>query len=689
LRLDGIACARALAVLFILAFLFTQLPTVSAGGYQTDYVQYVIVEDSTFIEGTIVDNELGTPVGGAGVGGEVHSDIIYVNVQADANGHFKVNVPPGNHTYVLNISAPGYDNRTITGSFTVQSGERKNLGQIRINYNPFDVVLAENSGSLAREWSPYASGQVYEYRLTQELNGRKDYIVQLGGGSAQYTVATRGAWTSRGFPFTYYDSYRKQNVTFYSGHFDARDYNERVWVPWTYHGIWTGSNYTIGYDSSGRIIAAWDFKKYYTAANGSEIGLSSALRNVQYRINYLVADGHYGRRTARGLTTTGVMISMEEYPYWLHAQDIYIGVWLTGLAVPPQNFTITSGEYYSLVNNARYANFGSFVRTDTTNYSLAPWDSKQTTLTATPRNGYTGNVKLVLENDNGVDAILGSSELRFSSPAQTTLTLMPKENTHGSLHPVIVKAYDSNGRLVVGSVSKPAPAYDLSLTTPPKPDPLTVSYLLSSASSYISVLVQSQYTGALSGASVSLRYSNGALFTSGTTNSNGTVTFTPSLWPLNTHLQVTASYGGYFTGSSSVYTATGGVRSTSVTLNKGDFVMAGSRGYAEIYPNGTPKSNNPGSVTAGPAWNNGNPGWLGGYVTLTGQLNSTYFSDYNIAGLKSISVNPSGVQTINVSATPKQVLTTSCAVRVEGRAGAPTNYWKTADIGYDVKSAPY
>jgi len=178
LRLDGTACARALAVLFILAFLFTQLPTVSAGGYQTDYVQYVIVENSTFIEGTIVDNETGSLVGGAGVGGEIHSDVIYVNVQADANGRFRIVLPSGeDHTYVLNITAPGYDNRMITGS--IKSGERKNLGQIRINYNPFDIVLAETSGSLSRYTDEAWGTKTTTVTATQRNNYQGDVNLSL------------------------------------------------------------------------------------------------------------------------------------------------------------------------------------------------------------------------------------------------------------------------------------------------------------------------------------------------------------------------------------------------------------------------------------------------------------------------------------------------------------------------------
>jgi len=321
-------------VLFILAFLFTQLPTVSAGGYQTDYVQYVIVENSTIIEGTIVDNETGSPVGGAGVGGEVHSDIIYVNVQADANGRFRIALPGGeDHTYILNISAPGYDPRTIMGS--IKAGESKNLGQIRINYNPFDIVLAETSGGLTR----------------------------------------------------------------------------------------------------------------------------------------------------------------------------------------------TAGQ---------------------------SWGSKQTTITATPRNGYElltpaqgYHVRLVVEA-NGIQTTLGADKLKFSSTVQTSLTMKPLDSVTGSTHPVTVKAYDSNGRLVHTQV------YNLSLQTnpasggggPPSSDPkVSISVTLRDKNTGAELKLSSEKRIALTSFSYSgtgFIYCGGGAVV-GVKPGSGTYTVTAS-----------GSYTGYYPGSGSI-----------------------------------------------------------------------------------------------------------------------------------------
>ena len=661
MRLDRTACAGTISVLFVLALLFASFPTVSAGGLQTDYVRYIDnigALKNTIIEGDIVDNETGAGVGGAGVGGEIHSEVIFVNAQADANGHFRIVLPEGeNHTYVLKISAIGYDNRTLTGS--VESGKRENLGQIRINYNPFDVQPSENSGSLTRGWNAYTKSQTYEYRMNVDFQGYKSNVKQLGG----VTVNT-GTKTSN------------------------KNYYERKFVGEQWFYVTYGSYGSfIDYDSDGNSVWTGDFGQTYTASNGSEIALSSYLRNVSYRPQVIRTDSHYETWWAGYQTIGGYAILRRADPYWLnfHSRSD-LG---SGLVIPKQNFTISYSEYVDLSSVPYYKNNGSFVRTDTTDYSLAPWDNMQTIVTATPRNGYTGGVKLSLEFDNEITATLGQSELHFSSPASTTLTLKPKDNTHGSSHPVVMRAYDYNNRLVIGSLRKPAPTYYLGLTTPSKPDPLTVSYLLSSGTSYISVGVNSLYTGALQGAAVELRYSNGTLLASGTTGSNGAVTFTPSPWPLNTNLTVTASYSSYFTGSSSVNTGSGGTIGASIALSKGDLLMLSHvQGYAEVYPDGREKKNNPGAVKAYVPW--GSPGWLGGSVSLSGVIPSPdYFSGYQF---QRNYMNPSGSETSGydeawAKAIAKKPCTTSCGVRVYGTAGAPTNYQRSADVSYTVGPA--
>jgi len=700
-RLDRTACAGTISVLFVLAILFASFPTVSAEKFstvsaenlQTDYVQYrlkVVVENiSTIIEGEVRDSEFGTSVGGASVSGEVHSEDIPVNVQTDVNGHFRVVLPKNltdeNHTFILNISADNYDIKQISDTF--KKGDTKYV-RVLLDYNPFGLSLSENSGGLTRGWNAYTQSQTYKYRMSTDFPGFKSNVTQLGGYNDYFATASRST-SGSGYNFTYYDPFRNQNVTFYSSYFDAHDYSTMVQV--TDRWFYTDGGTFIDHDSNGNSVWTNQFYQNYTASNGSEIALDSAFRNINYLPHIIHTDSHYETRAYGYLTTGGVRIRRYATPYWLnfHSRSD-LG---SGVVAPKQNFTITYSEYVNLDSIPYYHNNGSFIRTDTTDYSSAPWENVQTTLTATPRNGYTGNVKLVVENDNGIDAILGSSTLTFASPASTTLTLKPKDNTHGSLHFAKIYAYDSNNRLVFGTASKPTPTYDLSLTTPSKPAQLIVQYLLSSGTSYISVGVNSLYTGALQGASVELRYSNGALLASGATGSNGVVTFTPSPWPLNTNLTVTASYPGYYSPGGSVTpsinTGEGGTKSATVQLSKGDFYMAGVQsGLAYVYPDGKSTTAQKGKVQAGPAWlGNQYPylpinGWLGGGVSLSGQLDSTYFSSFSFGRNY---MQPSSIDEVTVEATPKQVVTTSCAVRVFGTAGAPTNYQRNADIGYAVE----
>jgi hypothetical protein len=646
-------------MLLLLALLFASFLAASAGN-QTDYVRYVV--GSTIIDGVVVDND-GEGIENASVAGWAQPNIS-INIKTDENGRFRIVLPTGeNYKYFLNINENhhghnnahpyrGFDNCIVEG--TIISGERHSL-RIILDYDPFDLALAENAGSLERRWTPYLLSQTYEYRMSTDFGGFKSNVKLLGG----VTVNTG-------------------QITPNKSYYERKLVSDR-WFYVSYSGY--GS--FIDYDSNGNAVWTGDFGHAYTASDGSEIGLDSALKNVTYLPHVIRTYAHYETWWAGYQTIGGYVILRKADPYYLnfHSRED-MG---SGVIVPKQNFTISFSDYLRLSSIDYYRNNGSFVRIDTIDYLPAPWENVQTAVTATPRNGYTGKVKLSLEFDNGITATLGENELTFASQASTTLTIAPKENTSGSPHSATLKAHDSNGRLVYGTASRPALVYSLSLVTPPKPDQITIPYLLSSGTSYIVVGVNSLYTGALQGASVELRYSNGALLASGTTGSNGTVTFTPSPWPLNINLTVTASYPGYFTGTGSVYTSDGGTRGTSISLTKGDFSMACSKqGTAKIYPNGSEYSNTPGAVKAWVTY--GQPGWLGGSVSLSGELDTTYFSSYELGRNY---MNPSGSETsgydeVTVKAHPKQTLTTSCAVRVYGKAGAPTYYERSADVGYTV-----
>jgi len=90
-----------------------------------------------------------------------------------------------------------------------------------------------------------------------------------------------------------------------------------------------------------------------------------------------------------------------------------------------------------------------------TSYSFLPWGEKQVTVTAIPRNSYTGDVHLQVEAGTAISATLDSSVLSFSSPASTVLRMTPN---HVSARTITVNAFDSNGRLVESHT------YELNLT---------------------------------------------------------------------------------------------------------------------------------------------------------------------------------------------------------------------------------
>ena len=460
MRLDGTACAGTVSVLFVFALLFASFPTGSAENLQTDYVRYVIFEntstviENTIIEGDIVDNELGTPVGGAGVGGEVPSEIIYVNVQADENGHFRVVLPKNltdeNHTFIFNISAPGYDNRRVEN--VIKRGETKYL-RIPLNYNPFDVQLAENSGSLTRGWveNRYTLVVVDNYKATRQVVTGYKGEPAYGQVSCQiqypklYTsqVPSTASYNSsfwEGFQKNHYDSiYGSVNNPF-RREVQPNSFQDFTRGSSTWYMVNSGGTY------NGKPHYIWDSyiggRSYLETAKG--------FRQFQYF--------HPGSWSMMPVYDDGFGKSGLFIAYYVTAPTCYycIDSTFADSKVTP----LYGAEDYTVWRTTAY---------DVRDSALDNWASKQTTVTATPRNGYTGGVKLALEFDSGITAELGKSELQFASPASTTLTLKPKPETHGSPHSATLRAYDSNGRLVIGGARKPALACGLSLTTLPKP----------------------------------------------------------------------------------------------------------------------------------------------------------------------------------------------------------------------------
>ena len=124
--------------------------------------------DITVVEGQVIDNETGEPVGDATLIVEFHSEVIrFENVRTDSQGYFCVavdtreypNFESGEHEVVVSVDAAGYEDpengshvRQLTAK--VVRGYENHL-TISLRYNPFEVQLAETSGSMTRSYSAY------------------------------------------------------------------------------------------------------------------------------------------------------------------------------------------------------------------------------------------------------------------------------------------------------------------------------------------------------------------------------------------------------------------------------------------------------------------------------------------------------------------------------------------------------
>jgi len=403
------------------------------------------------IDGTVVDNETGLPVVGAAITGEAYPGAIAISATTNADGYFFIPLPKEeNHTYVLNIGAAGYDPLTVTGS--AKAGERENLGKIGINYNPFGVELSENSGSIARGYSSSTSytgssltGWVFDHweyiekfalsdsRLATYRNS-SSYKLEEEREPGHYGTRTRAVAKSRTdsvslsadagwavrlayavLGYTVTANYSTVTTTKYNYHYTTYYSlsNKGTWIMLTGNSTSFTTDKGSGFvDGPAKIGALWFETVYARTGTSTETRQVLSSYTASKQVSYT---------------------EMESY------QEFVPGA-LTGYKL-----------YGRVEKNTTYSNY-------TTSYSSLSWGSEQTTVAATPRNGYTGSVKLTTSAD-GVQASLGSSVLTFASPARTTITMTPNDSTSGSPHLVTIRAYDSNGRLVRTRT------YDLSLSS--------------------------------------------------------------------------------------------------------------------------------------------------------------------------------------------------------------------------------
>ncbi len=204
-----------------------------------------------------------------------------------------------------------------------------------------------------------------------------------------------------------------------------------------------------GYTTEWRITAEeWDY--WGAAYNGTHaFTVYTEAEAAQYWV---------GKTYSWGLAGSGEVLSKETFYNLSDGQTVTgqpTAVWetKTSLTEPARSDSIRNLRVNYKVTATTYS---------VTDYSLENWESRQTAIIVTPKNGYQGDVQLAADAD-GVQATVGSTRLSFASPAQTTLNMKPYSSTSGSPHPVTICAYDSNGKLVKTE------GYNLNLSTSPKP----------------------------------------------------------------------------------------------------------------------------------------------------------------------------------------------------------------------------
>jgi len=567
----------------------------------------------------------------------------------DENGSFAILTPVSENMHyrlIVNENHTGFnDTRPCRGfasciveNWIDSTGSRYHL--VVLDYDPFEVHLSQSSVPLHMGWTRRVGERRYEYRLLNTIHGSK-YNVRLVGGRRIYTYDTTTD------PFYY----RVERVPGGWGWRGDRDYSTGKWV-----------------DPSEYLC------KYFTAANGSEIGLHHALRNVRYRVERIVYGPYTKVYRAGYWTWGGYRIYYIPGPYYIHFCDYYVGgynPWIHGLSVPPQTFVITEEESRVLNDIPYYASNGSFVRVDSIDYVLGSV-SAEVGLSVVRKNGYTGQVYLSVK-ENGVSCDLKDNNLSITENS-TVLMLTAENNVENGIYAITLQATDSLHLIDEKEI-------EVTVDAPPKPSPSSVEYILYSPNNEIQVKVFSDYTGPLSGARVVLRFFDGTIFASGYTDSKGIFTCRPSEWPANVNLDVEASYPGYITKHAYLNTGNGGVRYVSVYLNVGSYKLEKYHvGHAIVDQHGNIISNRPGSVRVFVEWPA--PTWTGGPVSLSGELISPYYTGYSIE-------KPSLDPTLNpdvslVYAYPYRPIG-GAAVRVTSRAGAPSYLWDTAEVEYVVK----
>jgi len=323
------------------------------------------------------------------------------------------------------------------------------------SYNPFDVQLGENSGSLTRGWVEnryyllVTENRLATRRIVTAYRGEPYYGFQ--GGRVQYPrklytsqVPRDASYNSNfweGFLINYYDTiygtasnplrrevrpnpfqeFTRGSHTYYLTTNGAASYNDKplyTWQTWPQRGYLETAR---GFRAFQGFPSSWATMPVY----GDGFGESGLF------VKYYVAA-----------------------PMYCYEIDDRPGSIVDSVVTP-----IYGTEQYTIYTNTVY---------EIIDHALDNWSSKQPTITVTPHNGYKGGIRLELEFDSEIAATLSENFFESVVPGENrtvTLTMTPHYPTPSSPHLITIRVCDT---------VRPTPfvrtlTYDLSLSALPKP----------------------------------------------------------------------------------------------------------------------------------------------------------------------------------------------------------------------------
>ena len=362
----------ALVSLFILASTHLAL---AENNSSTDYVRYVINLRPGSLEIEVLDNDDNNiKVANARVSGEIGSGVRAIDKNTDADGKLIIeNLKVGTYSCDLAVSASGYENRTfVVDNFIIEADKVTTL-KLRLRYDPFDMQLGENSGSLTRGWV-----ENRYYLLVTENRLATRQIVTAYRGEPSYGPQGRGIQ----YPSKLYTSQVPRGASYNSSFWEGflKNYYDTIYG--------TANN---PFRREVRPNPFQEFTRgsstYYLSTNGSSSYNGKPLYTWQTSPQSGYLETARGFKAFQGFYSSWVTMPVYNglfIKYYVAAPTYYYEIDdRPGSVVDSVVTPIYGTEQYTLYTNTLY---------EVVDHALDNWSSKQTTVTATPRNGYTDSV---------------------------------------------------------------------------------------------------------------------------------------------------------------------------------------------------------------------------------------------------------------------------------------------------------